>query len=109
MEENGYMYMYAESLCCSPEIVTTLFISYTATQNKKFTIKKKKASIFKKIYLAALGIWDLRSSLWLVGSLIVARGIQFPDQGSNFCPPTLGTWRLSLWMTREVSSTNFLN
>ena len=83
--------MYAESLCCSPEIVTTLFISYTATQNKKFTIKKKKASILKKIYLAALGIWDLRSSLWLVGSLIVARGIQFPDQGVKLLSSYIGS------------------
>jgi len=56
--ENGYMYMYAESLCCSPEIVT-LFISYTATQSKKFTIKEKESKYFLKIYLAALGIWDL--------------------------------------------------
>ena len=45
MGENGYMYMYAESLCCSPEIVT-LFISYTATQSKKFTIKKKESKYF---------------------------------------------------------------
>ena len=65
MEENGYMYMYAESLCCSPEIVTTLFISYTATQNKKFTIKKKKQVFFKKfIWLHwAYGIFDLRCGL----------------------------------------------
>ena len=83
MGENGYMYTYTESLDCSPEIVTTLLISYTATQNKKFTIKKKKPSVFLFIYLAALGIWDLRSSLRLAGSLIVACGIQFPDQGSN--------------------------
>ena len=28
-EENGYMYMMAESLCCAPETITTLLISYT--------------------------------------------------------------------------------
>ena len=26
----------AESLCCSPEIITTLLISYTPVQNKNF-------------------------------------------------------------------------
>ena len=33
--ENGYMYM-AESLHCSPEMITTLLIGYTPIQNKKF-------------------------------------------------------------------------
>ena len=37
--ENGYMYMHGcslESLCCSPETITTLLIGYTPIQNKKF-------------------------------------------------------------------------
>ena len=29
------MYMYTESLCCSPETITTLLIIYTPIQNKK--------------------------------------------------------------------------
>ena len=29
----------AESLCCSPEIITTLLIGYTPIQNKKLKIK----------------------------------------------------------------------
>ena len=32
----------AESLCCSPETITTLLISYTPIQNKKFKKKSKK-------------------------------------------------------------------
>ena len=32
----------AESLCCSPEAVTTLLIGYTPIQNKKFEKKKRK-------------------------------------------------------------------
>ena len=38
-----YIYMYTWALCCSPEIFTTLLISYTPIQNKYFqkTLKKK--------------------------------------------------------------------
>ena len=32
----------AESLCCPPEIIATLFIGYTSIQDKKFKVKKKK-------------------------------------------------------------------
>ena len=32
----------AESLCCSPETITTLLIGYTPVQNKKCKLKKKK-------------------------------------------------------------------
>ena len=35
----------AESLCCPPETITTLFISYTLMQNKKF---KEKNGIIQK-------------------------------------------------------------
>jgi hypothetical protein len=41
--ENGCMHIYAymaESLHCSPEIITALLISYIPIQNKKF--KKRK-------------------------------------------------------------------
>ena len=42
------------------------------------------------IYLAVPGLscrtQDLRSSLWHTRSLLAARGIQFPDQGSNLDP-----------------------
>ena len=31
----------AESLCCPPETITTLLISYTPTQNKNLKKKKK--------------------------------------------------------------------
>ena len=31
----------AESLCCSPETITTLLIGYTPIQNKNFKLKKK--------------------------------------------------------------------
>ena len=43
--KNGYMYM-AESLCHSPETITTLLISYTPIQNKKL-----KAIFFFKVAL----------------------------------------------------------
>ena len=31
----------AESLCCPPETITTLLISYTPMKNKKFFLKEK--------------------------------------------------------------------
>ena len=37
----------AESLCCSPETVTTLLTSYTPIQNKKFIIEHgRKAFVY---------------------------------------------------------------
>ena len=41
--ENGYMHMY-ESLCCSPDTVTTSFMRYNPLQTKKLKKKKKKRS-----------------------------------------------------------------
>ena len=38
----------AESLCCLPETITTLLISYTPTQNKKFKRKKNWAVLYLK-------------------------------------------------------------
>ena len=34
--ENGYMYMLADSLYCSPETITALLIGYNPIQNKVF-------------------------------------------------------------------------
>ena len=36
LRENGFMYMMAESHCCSTKTITTLLIGYTPIQNKKF-------------------------------------------------------------------------
>ena len=36
----------AESLCCSPETITTLLISCTPNQNKKFKKKDRKCGIY---------------------------------------------------------------
>ena len=47
------MYMLAESLCCSPETITTLLTVYTPEQNKK--LKKKKMNAILKYTLANLG------------------------------------------------------
>ena len=40
--ENGYMCV-AESLCCSPETITTLLTGYTLIQKKKFKVQGKQA------------------------------------------------------------------
>ena len=34
--ENRYTYMMAESLCCPPDTIATLLISYTPIKKKKF-------------------------------------------------------------------------
>ena len=39
--QNKKFNIMAESLCCPPEAIITLLISYTSIQNKKFNIKKK--------------------------------------------------------------------
>ena len=44
---NTCIYM-TESLHCSPEITTTLLISYTPIQNKKFKVKKKFKTYFSQ-------------------------------------------------------------
>ena len=38
LKENGYMYMFAESLHCPPEMITMLLMSYTTIQNKNIFI-----------------------------------------------------------------------
>ena len=38
--ENGHMYMYAESLHCSPETVTTLFVKWLYPNTKERVFKK---------------------------------------------------------------------
>ena len=40
--ENGYMYMMAESLCCSPETTTILLIGCTPIWNKMFKVRGEK-------------------------------------------------------------------
>jgi len=40
--ENGYRYMYAESLHCSPETTTTLIIGYIPEKIKSLMFGKKK-------------------------------------------------------------------
>ena len=40
--ENASCICMAESLCCSPEIITTLLTGYAPLQDKKFKRKKKK-------------------------------------------------------------------
>ena len=39
----------AESLCCSPETITTLLIDYTSIQNKKCKLLFFKKSCFKAL------------------------------------------------------------
>ena len=39
-----HVYLWLESLHCSPKTITILFINYTLTENKKFIIKKEKVS-----------------------------------------------------------------
>ena len=46
-----FIYM-TESLCCSPETITTLLIGYTPTQNKKF--KQKNRTLQKPCTVLAL-------------------------------------------------------
>ena len=35
----------AKSLCCPPETITILLISYTPIQNKKFNLKKRERAL----------------------------------------------------------------
>lgn len=53
MRENGFMYMYAESLHCSPEVITAPLIGYTAIQNvlgvKNAKINEKNEKLKKKL------------------------------------------------------------
>ena len=48
LRENGFMYMYAESLHSSPESIKTLLIGYSPTQTG-FGVKKKKKKKRKRI------------------------------------------------------------
>ena len=45
--KHGLCLCMTESLCCSPETITTLLISYTPIQNKKFFKKERKNARFK--------------------------------------------------------------
>ena len=44
----------AESLCCPPETITTLLISYTPTQNSK--LKKKKSTVSLCMMASSFGV-----------------------------------------------------
>ena len=68
----------AESLRCSPEIITTLFISYTSVQNKKFYQTKNLLSQgFKEV----------------TGLFIQASHSAYPDSANNgvLLPPEAGS------------------
>ena len=45
--KHGLCLCMTESLCCSPETITTLLISYTPIQNKKFFKKERKNARFE--------------------------------------------------------------
>ena len=55
----------AEPLCCSPETITTLLISYTPTPKKSSKIKKKTHSGKKKKKKSALQCRELGFDSWL--------------------------------------------
>ena len=38
--ENGYMYMMAESLCCTPETNTTLFVNWLYSNKSKPSLNR---------------------------------------------------------------------
>ena len=68
----------AESLRCSPETITTLFISYTSVQNKKFYQTKNLLSQgFKEV----------------TGLFIQASHSAYPDSANNgvLLPPEAGS------------------
>ena len=48
----------AESLCCPPETITALLISYPPKQNKKFRMKTKKSQQPKHILMQFSGFMD---------------------------------------------------
>ena len=50
--ENAYMNMYAESLCCASEAITTLLIGYTPIQNQK--LFKKENKVINKVAIDML-------------------------------------------------------
>ena len=49
----------AESLCCPPETITTLLISYTPTQNKNLKKKKRIQLFWSKFRTSRSGYWAL--------------------------------------------------
>ena len=44
----------AESLCCSPETITTLLIGHTSIQNKKLKKKKRKLGLSNSLVVETL-------------------------------------------------------
>ena len=48
----------AESLPCSPGIITTLLVGYTPVQNRKFSLKKKKKKNTEYLYNTTVSVWN---------------------------------------------------
>jgi len=46
----------AESLCCSPETITTLLIRYALIQNKKLLEKRGKRDLAKDYVICPMGV-----------------------------------------------------
>ena len=97
----------AESLSCSPRMITTLLTCYTPIQNKKF--KRKKKSIYKYAMLSNFSpVWlcnpmdsnfpgfsvcgDSPGKNTRVGCHALLQGI-FPNQGLNPCLLSLQHWQ----------------
>ena len=77
---------------------------------KAFYAIKQYFHLFILLHQVLVGLQDLLSSFWLMGSLVVAwellaaaGGIKFPDQGLNPGPSASGVPSLSHWTTREIS------
>ena len=50
----GMCICMAESLCCSPETITTLLIGYTPIQNKKLILKKRRSLLSQHLQKAVV-------------------------------------------------------
>ena len=79
--ENGYVYMYAESLYCLPETIA-LLISYTPIGNKK--LKKKNTKVWKlKIWLKGTDKPCIKSWHWSIAFLFIGASMAPTIQGSE--------------------------
>ena len=64
--------------------------------------------MFVWLHWILVEVWNLASWLQHVGSLHVACGISFPDQGIKPGPCAWATQSLSRWTTRGVPTFGFL-
>ena len=121
LRENGYMCMYDESLHCSQETVTALFIVYTPIQNKKFKntyiyfknfIKYRVlVSMTSEFLQQGLGIWLNMKTHWLkkicwahsLYSMWLRRQRIYPQCGRPGFDPWVGKipWRRE-WLPTPV-------